>query len=363
MRCSSAEWIARNGCALRWCHRDVGRKTEETVVLTEWTAQFCVWKTTGKDSSEACAIACQNCAVCSVFPLGMTSHSKIAQFNRECIGRFRQNRVAQNSYVKKKITWTRTFMNTASSPPRSLTICTFFWTLEHLCLGADAASLRDGWVNSPCLSSVYKTYSLRQRFPVCLIILPVFNYFNNVYWKPRWAKPHWARGHCTNTSANHTAWPKRSRRRYSGRFIWNSLSDVWSGLLNHGTYFSVRTVVRLTCTRFAYRPKTCLCLQSRNRTQPTTVILPILFTAKVSINAEWPLQLKIHCVITQEYRSTVSRQWRTTNLHCRQEVLPRFQATWCLWLLSPGMFRSMTDTLKKPRLIQNTSFVTNAVEI
>ena len=45
----------------------------------------CVWKTTGKDSSEACATACQNCAVYSVFPSGMTSHSKIAQFNWECI--------------------------------------------------------------------------------------------------------------------------------------------------------------------------------------------------------------------------------------------------------------------------------------
>ena len=33
------------------------------------------------DSSEACAIACKNCAVYSVFPSGMTSHSKIAQFN------------------------------------------------------------------------------------------------------------------------------------------------------------------------------------------------------------------------------------------------------------------------------------------
>jgi len=40
---------------------------------------------TGKDSSEAYAIACQNCAVYSVFPLGMTSHSKIAQFNWQCI--------------------------------------------------------------------------------------------------------------------------------------------------------------------------------------------------------------------------------------------------------------------------------------
>jgi len=25
MRCLSAEWIARNGCALRWCRRGVGR--------------------------------------------------------------------------------------------------------------------------------------------------------------------------------------------------------------------------------------------------------------------------------------------------------------------------------------------------
>jgi hypothetical protein len=81
MRCSSAEWISKNGCALRWCHRDVGRLTGETVGFPEWTAQFCVCKTTGKDSSEACAIVFQNCAVYYVFPSGMTSHSKIAQFN------------------------------------------------------------------------------------------------------------------------------------------------------------------------------------------------------------------------------------------------------------------------------------------
>ena len=48
----------------------------------------CVWKVTGKDSSESCAIACQNCAVYLVFPSGMTSHSKIAQFNWEGIWRF-----------------------------------------------------------------------------------------------------------------------------------------------------------------------------------------------------------------------------------------------------------------------------------
>jgi hypothetical protein len=36
---------------------------------------------TGNDSSEACAIACQNCAVYSVFLSGVMSHSKITQFN------------------------------------------------------------------------------------------------------------------------------------------------------------------------------------------------------------------------------------------------------------------------------------------
>jgi len=85
MRCWSAEWIARNGCALRWCHRGVGRWTEGTVGFREWTAQFCVWKTIGKDSCEACAIACQNCAVYSVFRSRMTSHSIIAQFIWQCI--------------------------------------------------------------------------------------------------------------------------------------------------------------------------------------------------------------------------------------------------------------------------------------
>jgi hypothetical protein len=88
MRRSSAEWISTNGCALRWCYRVFGRQTEETVGFPEWTAQFCVWKTTGIDSSEVCAIACHNCAVTSVFPSGMTSHSKIVQFNWECIGPF-----------------------------------------------------------------------------------------------------------------------------------------------------------------------------------------------------------------------------------------------------------------------------------
>jgi len=53
--------------------------------LSELRSSLC--ETTGKDNSEACAVACQNCAVYSVFPSGMTSHSKIRQFNWECIGR------------------------------------------------------------------------------------------------------------------------------------------------------------------------------------------------------------------------------------------------------------------------------------
>ena len=60
----------------------------ETVGFPELTAQFSVWKTTGKCRSKACAIACQNFPVYSVFPSGMTSHSNIAQFNWEFIGRF-----------------------------------------------------------------------------------------------------------------------------------------------------------------------------------------------------------------------------------------------------------------------------------
>ena len=44
-------------------------------------AVLCV-KDYWKGSSDACAVAHQNCAV---FPSGMTSHSKIAQFNWECI--------------------------------------------------------------------------------------------------------------------------------------------------------------------------------------------------------------------------------------------------------------------------------------
>ena len=67
--------------ALRGCHRGVSSKTEETVGFPEWTELFCVWKTTGKDISEDCTIACENCAVYLVFLSSMTSHSKLCQFN------------------------------------------------------------------------------------------------------------------------------------------------------------------------------------------------------------------------------------------------------------------------------------------
>jgi hypothetical protein len=69
-------------CWVPWTDVIVMSETEETVRFLEWTANFSVWKTTGKDSSEACATACQNCAVYSVFTLGMISHSTIISVYR-----------------------------------------------------------------------------------------------------------------------------------------------------------------------------------------------------------------------------------------------------------------------------------------
>jgi hypothetical protein len=68
--------------------RTVLRPELPPVKTAQWTAQFSVWRTAGKDSSEAWVTACQNCAVHTAFPSGMTSHSKIAHFNWECTGRF-----------------------------------------------------------------------------------------------------------------------------------------------------------------------------------------------------------------------------------------------------------------------------------
>jgi hypothetical protein len=47
---------------------------------------------------------CQNCTVYSVFPTGVTSHSKIAQFNWECIGRLRP---APGLQANKHRSWIR----------------------------------------------------------------------------------------------------------------------------------------------------------------------------------------------------------------------------------------------------------------
>jgi len=51
-------------------------------------AVLCV-KDNWRNSSEACATACQNCAVYSVFPSGMTSHSRSTQFNWQSTGCFK----------------------------------------------------------------------------------------------------------------------------------------------------------------------------------------------------------------------------------------------------------------------------------
>jgi hypothetical protein len=59
------------------------------VGFPEKTVQFCLWKNTGKDSSEACAIACQKCTVYSVSLSGVMSHSSVANFSSECVGSFR----------------------------------------------------------------------------------------------------------------------------------------------------------------------------------------------------------------------------------------------------------------------------------
>ena len=61
--------------ALRWCQRGVGRQTEETVGFPEWTAQFCVWKTTGKESSETCAIAYKKLRSLLSFPGQVWRHT------------------------------------------------------------------------------------------------------------------------------------------------------------------------------------------------------------------------------------------------------------------------------------------------
>ena len=85
MRCSSAEWILED-----WVPWDdaivvsVCKLRKLWHSLSEVRRSLCERRL---DSSEACATAYKNCTVYAVFPSGMMSHSKIAQFNWECIGR------------------------------------------------------------------------------------------------------------------------------------------------------------------------------------------------------------------------------------------------------------------------------------
>jgi len=99
------------------------------VGFPEWTAQFCVWKTIGKDSSEACAIACQNCAVYSVFPSGMTSHSEIAQFNWQCIGRLKRT---------SKLCW---MSQGCTNPGRQVSVATKYRTVTRNACGFSVLNL------------------------------------------------------------------------------------------------------------------------------------------------------------------------------------------------------------------------------
>ena len=69
-------------CLSLWC---IKTRLSFAVGLPERITQFSVWKTAGKDCSEACVILCQNRSFYKFFPSGIKSHSKIAQFNWECL--------------------------------------------------------------------------------------------------------------------------------------------------------------------------------------------------------------------------------------------------------------------------------------
>ena len=72
--CRQVNW---GNCEIPWVECTV------LCVKNDWKGQF--WGT----------IVCQNYTVYSVFPSGMTSHSKITQFNWECIGPLRHSYILE----------------------------------------------------------------------------------------------------------------------------------------------------------------------------------------------------------------------------------------------------------------------------
>jgi len=90
MRCSSAEWIARNGC-WKWLPWDdaivvsAGKLRKLLDSLSELRSSVCERRL--ERTVLRPALLPVKTTQYSVFPSGMTSHNKIAQFNWECIGR------------------------------------------------------------------------------------------------------------------------------------------------------------------------------------------------------------------------------------------------------------------------------------
>ena len=80
-------------------------------------------------------MACQNCAVYSVFPSGMTSHSKIAQFNLECIGRFWNKTERKKEYISVSLQWNadRNRFKRSISKPSDLWLNLKLWEIFMFC--------------------------------------------------------------------------------------------------------------------------------------------------------------------------------------------------------------------------------------
>jgi hypothetical protein len=85
-------------------HTKTAWKTELNVCrIPSELGSFLCERRLERKSSEACATACQNCY--SVFPSGMTSHSKIPHFNRECISPFRSRWTKRRKWKRLSICW------------------------------------------------------------------------------------------------------------------------------------------------------------------------------------------------------------------------------------------------------------------